>query len=199
MNGKNRHRIENARRLMKRLDRDPLHAEQVRYIALRLFDSLGKLHGMGDRHRECLEAAALLHDIGYSRGSSGHHKHAATLIMKHGIAGFGRRELPIIALTARYHRKGGPRESHGDFNALPRAERDAVAKLSALLQIADGLDRSHGAVVRDLSATARGNEVHLTLYALPPCELELWGMEKKAGLFREVFGKAIVAEVSVVA
>ncbi|RPI97236.1 MAG: HD domain-containing protein, partial [Spirochaetales bacterium] len=146
-------------------------------------------------HRECLEAAALLHDIGYSRGSSGHHKHSATLIMDHGIAGFGRRDLSIIALTARYHRKGGPKASHGDYSALPRAERDAVEKLSALLQIADGLDRSHGAVVRDLSATARGSEVQLTLYALPPCDMELWGMEKKAGLFREVFGKSIVAEV----
>lgn len=180
---------------MKRLDRDPLHAEQVRYMALRLFDSLGKLHGLGDRHRDCLEAAALLHDIGYSRGSSGHHKHSATLIMKHGIAGFGRRELSIIALTARYHRKGGPRASHEGYSALPRADRDAVAKLSALLQIADGLDRGHGAVVRDLSATVRGNEVRLTLFAPPPFDVELWGMEKKAGLFREVFGKGIVAEV----
>mgnify|MGYP005848361267 CR=1 FL=1 len=195
MNGKNRHRIENARRLMKRLDRDPLHAEQVRYVALRLFDSLTKLHGLGDRYRECLEAAALLHDIGYSRGSSGHHKHSATLIMNHGIPGFGRREISLIALIARYHRKGGPRESHGDYIALPRAERAAVAKLSALLQIADGLDRGHGAVVRDLSAVVRGDEVRLTLFAPAPFDVELWGMEKKSGLFREVFGKGIVAEV----
>lgn len=196
MSAMDRHRVENARRLMKLLDRDPLHAEQVRFIALRLFDGLKKLHGLGEEYRDCLEAASLLHDIGYSRGSAGHHKHSALLIVDRGIDGFNRRELRIVAFTARYHRKGGPKKSHADFAALPRADRTVIGKLSAMLQIADGLDRSHRSVIRDLTASINKSSVHLDLIASTPVDVEIGGMAKKSGLFEEVFGKTILTGVS---
>lgn len=179
---------------MKLLDRDPLHAEQVRFLAMRLFDDLKKLHGLGDAERDCLEAAALLHDTGYSRGLTRHHKRSAEIIAERGIDGFDRRELRIIALAARYHRKSGPKSSHADFTAHRRADRAIIEKLSALLRIADGLDRSHGAAVLDLEAAFDAKTVSLALVAATAIEAEISGMEKKSGLFETVFKRKILVE-----
>jgi exopolyphosphatase/guanosine-5'-triphosphate,3'-diphosphate pyrophosphatase len=187
-------RVENARRLMKLLDRDPLHAEQVRFLAVRLFDDLKKLHGLGPAGRDCLEAAALLHDIGYSRGLTRHHKRSAEIIIERGINGFNRRELLTIAFTARYHRKSGPKKSHADFSALPRADRTVIEKISALLRIADGLDRSHGAAVRDIEAAFDRSTVTLFLVAVSSIGAEISGMEKKSALFETVFKRKIKTE-----
>lgn len=195
MGRKDSRRVENARRLMKLLDRDPLHAEQVRFLALRLFDDLQKLHGLGLECRDCLEAAALLHDIGYSRGLTRHHKRSASLIMERGIDGFSPRELGTIAFTARYHRKSGPRKSHTDFTVLSRTDRSVIEKLSSMLRIADGLDRSHDAAVRDLEASFDKTSVTLVLVAGTGIVTEISAMTKKSGLFETVFGRKIIAEI----
>jgi len=189
-----RQRIENARRLMKLLDRDPLHAEQVRFLSLRLFDDLKKLHGLGAVARDCLEAAALLHDTGYSRGLTRHHKRSAEIILERGIAGFDRKELRVIALTARYHRKSGPKHAHPEFAALPRADRALVEKLAALLRIADGLDRSHGAAVRDLEAAHDRSCVTLLVTAASSIGAEIGALEKKSGLFETIYRRKITVE-----
>ena len=48
--------------------------------------------------------------------------------------------MEVLANVARYHRRP-PRRKHTAFAALPRAERRAVEVLSALLRLADSLDR----------------------------------------------------------
>jgi exopolyphosphatase/pppGpp-phosphohydrolase len=189
----NRHRVENARRLMKILDRDPLHAEQVRFLALRLFDELKKIHGLDEAARDCLEASSLLHDIGYSQGLTRHHKRSAALIIERGVEGFDRREVRIIAYIARYHRKSGPKKSHADFSALSRDDRDRVERLSALLRIADGLDQGHDAAVKDLTATFDKSAVSLELVAGTEIKAGINGMLKKSDLFVAVFGREIKA------
>ena len=47
------------------------HALQVTRLALRLFDELQPLHGMGNTERIWLRAAAMLHDVGKARGPEG--------------------------------------------------------------------------------------------------------------------------------
>ena len=51
-----------------------------RALALSLFDQTQALHELGDRDREMLEYAALLHDIGQHVSRKGHHRHAAYLV-----------------------------------------------------------------------------------------------------------------------
>src|SRR5579862_4528420 len=51
----------------------PEHARQVVKLSLALFDGTRSLHGLGARERECLEYAALLHDIGGLISYERHH------------------------------------------------------------------------------------------------------------------------------
>src|SRR4249919_3482005 len=52
------------------------HAQQVARLALSIFDQTRSVHGLGDREREWLEYAALLHDIGNHISYEGHHRHS---------------------------------------------------------------------------------------------------------------------------
>src|SRR5437868_12053186 len=93
--------------LMQALEEEPHHVRHVAALALQLFDELEELHGLSELDRFILEAASLLHDIGWSvaQDGQGHHRQSARLIREHGWKHFQRGTVDIIAQVARYHRK----------------------------------------------------------------------------------------------
>ena len=167
------------------------HSEQVTGLALRLFDELSPLHGLGPLDRELLEYAGLMHDVGWHIGGKGHHKHSAYLIRHGRLKEFADEEIEIMANVARYHRKALPKKKHAEYAALPARARRAVDVLAALLRIADGLDRSHSAVVRDLTCKVRPKKVTVKLKTRADAQLEIWGAARKADLFESVFARPI--------
>jgi len=179
--------IEEAVRLMKQMDDEPSHARQVCRLALQLFDELESLHGLGAEDRAILEAASLLHDIGWSVSSSKHHKHAARLIEEHRWKNASPSQVLQIAAVARYHRKAHPKRTHSIYKQLDSHSQDAVVRLSALLRIADGLDRSHGGRVRQVRAQLAKDHCTLYLRGKGPCSAEIWGAERKRQLWEETF------------
>ncbi len=185
-------RMESVRQLMRQLENEPSHAKQVTRLALQLFDELKLLHGLKDKEREYLEAASLLHDIGWSEGGRSHHKSSMKLILANDLLGWKEEEKLIIANIARYHRKSLPKEKHSKFAALSHQDKEIVKKLAALLRIADGLDRSHGSYVRKVQCQLGADRVQVTLFCNGELVMELYGFEKKRDLFEYAFGLPIV-------
>ena len=111
------------------------HAQQVARLALSIFDQTRSVHGLGDREREWLEYAALLHDVGVHISYDRHHRHSYYLIKNGDLRGFEPQEIEVIALVARYHRQATPKKSHegyGDLNGTLRSDRaGAVGNRSA--------------------------------------------------------------------
>jgi exopolyphosphatase/guanosine-5'-triphosphate,3'-diphosphate pyrophosphatase len=166
--------------LAERCNYLPDHARQIAKLARALFDGTRDTHQLGDREREWLEYAALLHDIGVHISYDRHQKHSYYLI-KHGdLRGFEPEEIEIIALVARYHRQGRPKKSHAGFNELPRAERRTVRLLAAILRLAEGLDRSHAQVVSRLSVRDEPDALVVLLRTAADAELELWAADRHA-------------------
>jgi len=158
----------------------PDHAGQVARLALGLFDATRGRHGMGAREREWLEYGALLHDIGKHISYNAHHKHSQYLIRHGGLRGFDPDEVEIIGLLARYHRQGAPRKSHEGYGGLSRPRRRAVKWLSAMVRLAEGLDRSHGQVVRGLRLRTTPKGVRILLRVKSEAELEQWAADRHA-------------------
>jgi exopolyphosphatase/guanosine-5'-triphosphate,3'-diphosphate pyrophosphatase len=174
------------------------HGQQVARLALRLFDQLKKDLDLDDAAREWLEYAALLHDIGHHIDHKNHQRHTYYLITNGELLGFRREEIEIIAHTARYHRKAPPKDSDEEFRALSSADRETVRALSAILRIADGLDRSHYGVVHDVTVARRGDRLTLQLStAGDDAELEIWEAGRRAELLEKLLGHDI--EIRVVA
>ena len=169
----------------------------MRDLALSLFDQTHALHQLTALEREWLEHAALLHDLGLSVAYARHHHHSHYLIRHGDLKGFTQDEVEVIALVARYHRKAPPDSSHEAFRALDPWKKPVVEKLSALLRVADSLDRTHRALVNRVRVTLRGKKAHLTLGTRSACDLELWSLKKKGRLFEKVFGTKLAARVVV--
>jgi exopolyphosphatase/guanosine-5'-triphosphate,3'-diphosphate pyrophosphatase len=98
----------------------------------------------------------------------------------------------VIANIARYHRGTTPRERHPDYAALGTADRASVNRLSAILRIADALDRSHDSRVMDVTCELIGETVRLVLHSAQACEQELWAVEQKRDLFEQEFACQLV-------
>jgi exopolyphosphatase/guanosine-5'-triphosphate,3'-diphosphate pyrophosphatase len=189
-------RRESVGRLLRRAGADERHALTTVRFALHLFDRTHPLHQLADREREWLEHAARLHDIGWSIGYAGHHRHSAYLITHGGLKGFSADEVSVIAQVARYHRKGRPKATHDAFARLDPWLRPIVEKLSALLRLADALDRTHRQIVTDVEVAVKRRRVVLTLHVSGNPELEVWALQKKSDLFERVFGRRVEAVMS---
>ncbi len=155
------------------------HANHVRFLAGRLFEQLSPLHGYDLAERELLDAAALLHDLGRIVGYNSHHKHSQTLIAYNGLPGFSPREIALIALLARYHRKGTPDVSDYDL-ILDGDDETLLLRLSAILRLAECLERGRNALVDDVVAAWHDDELRLTLITDEYPAVELWQARRNA-------------------
>lgn len=170
------------------------HAEAVLTLACQIFDQTRELHGLGGRARVLLEAGALLHDVGVAVNNDGHHKHSQYLIRSSELVGLSDEERQIVALLARYHRKGPPTRDHEEFMALRRRDRSLLERLAAILRIADALDRQHANAVRGVTVKIEEDTVELRpiLNGDPRTRLtlEAKAVEEKGSLFAQLFGRA---------
>jgi exopolyphosphatase/guanosine-5'-triphosphate,3'-diphosphate pyrophosphatase len=164
------------------------HSLHVTRLALSIFD---QLFPPGDEktanERDLLEAASVLHDVGYFINYTQHHKHSYHLIVHSHLVGFSPREIAIIANVARYHRRAEPKPQHENFATLSRPDQKLVVKLSAILRLADGLDRSHSQRIQEVRCEKRKKQLMLFLISDKDIAIEIWGAKQKAGLFEEFF------------
>lgn len=167
-----------------------IHVAKVRELALEMFDQLQTLHGYGPWERELLGAAATLHDIGVDVNYYDHHRHSAYIILNSTMPGYGHREIALIALLARSHRKGAINIS--DLQAvLQPDDEQRVARLAALLRIAEYLERSKSQVVASVQCVINGG-VEILCQTVGDATVEIWDANRRAGLFRKAYGVDVV-------
>jgi exopolyphosphatase/guanosine-5'-triphosphate,3'-diphosphate pyrophosphatase len=165
------------------------HCRKVAAISQSLFDQLTDLHGYGPWERELLGYAATLHDIGVSVGYYDHHKHSEYLVHNATLLGFSHREVAILGALVRNHRKGladlAPLEA-----VLTPDDGPRIARLSALLRIAEYLERSKSQVVREVRAEI-GEAVRIHVRADGEADVEIWEANRRSGLFKKAFEREI--------
>lgn len=167
------------------------HVNHVRFLARRLFYQLRDLHGYGSAELQLLDAAAMLHDIGTVIGYERHHKHSQTLIEYNGLPGFSQREIALVGLLTRYHRKGKPR-TRGYKALMQPGDKKLLVRLAALLRLAEFLERGRNAVIDDVMATWNDDTLHLMLVADAYPAVEMWDAERQAvPLMQTAFGRNI--------
>ena len=170
------------------------HAQQVIRLALALFDQSRAVHGLTDREREWLEYAALLHDVGGLISYARHHRHSYYLIKNGDLRGFHPDEIEVIALVARYHRRGTPKRSHDEYASLSSSLRKTVRTLSSILRVAESLDRSHAQAITGLELRDRGQDMLLLVHTATDAELEIWATNRHLQPFEKLLGKPVRLE-----
>ncbi len=184
-------RMEWVRRFARKSHWNEAHCEHVATLAGQIFDCLQEKFDLPQSGREILQAAALLHDIGYLIGHAKHHKHAYHLIMHADLPAFSAREVELIANVARYHRRAFPKKSHENFARLQKSDRRLVRNLSGILRVADGLDRAHAQSVTAVACDVKKNRISMRVEAEAPPQVELWDANRKASLLAKVFDRKL--------
>jgi exopolyphosphatase/guanosine-5'-triphosphate,3'-diphosphate pyrophosphatase len=196
-------RLRSILQLARACNYDEEHANHISRLSLKLFDELRRLgcHPYGPVERELLHYAAIVHDIGCFLSHSNHQRHAYYLVRNSDLLGFTDTELAVVANTAYYHRKSLPRKRHANMQSLNRQSRQLVSVLASVLRIAEGLDRSHLALVRDvhLERSKKPNRFVLTIESDSDCQLERWGVEAGRDLFERLFGLPLEMKVDMTA
>ena len=163
--GKQIHAIATRRMKLwgKVLDPDFAHSERVARLALELHDGLAArglltaksanasatANGNEADARASLYAAALLHDVGKSKGNKGHHKESLDLIKKQGTPlGWKSENMTRAAVIARFHCGALPTRGHKALRDFMLDEQKTIIRLSAILRLANALDSSHDGHVR---------------------------------------------------
>lgn len=170
-------------------DNHPLH---VTKLSLEIFDALASRFDLGGKERQILEAAAILHDVGYMVRYSDHHKHTYHLVRHCDLFGFTPREQEIIALIGRYHRKALPRKKHDSYSNLAPQDRLLVKRLGGIVRLADGLDRRRSSLVTSLDCSLSKSRFTVGLNGACDVSVELFGGKKNGDLFEAAFGRELV-------
>ena len=171
---------------------DEEHAGQVAKLALEMFAAVEATFGFGDKERQLLEAAALLHDVGYFISYSGHHKHTYHLVRHADLFGFTPRERELIAQIGRYHRKTLPKKKHESFARLASGDKLLVERLGGILRLADGLDRRRNSLVTGLDCSLSPAAFLIRVTAAGDVSVELFGAKAKGDLFERAFDRKVL-------
>ncbi|MEW6366333.1 MAG: Ppx/GppA phosphatase family protein [Acidobacteriota bacterium] len=167
---------------------DEGHARRVARNALFLLDRLAPQLHLDRKPAPLLETASILHDVGFHVNGRQHHKHSYYLIKHSNLPGLSTSERLIVANIARYHRKAAPNASHGNLRGLRRQDRDTIRKLSAIIRIADALDRDHAGTVTPAAVSIEDGTIVIRVKARGEISLEQWAIRRKQDLFEEAFG-----------
>jgi exopolyphosphatase/guanosine-5'-triphosphate,3'-diphosphate pyrophosphatase len=178
--------------LAHRYQRDLSHPRHVARLSLEILDGLEEagLTEATAEDRELLWAAGMLHDIGTAVDYDDHHKHSRYLILNARLPGFTPRELYLIALIARYHRKGDPDAS--ELGKLARKDDDQrLAILSGTIRLAEQLERSRDQSVRSVSVESHDGEVRIEPDAPAEASVAIWSARRNADLLERALDRSV--------
>ncbi len=125
--------------LAERFGVDRAQAERVRDFALAGFEQVAEAHALGRAHRDLLDWACRLHEIGLGIAHSHYQHHSAYVVEHSDMAGFSRQEQELMAFLLRHQRRRIPADALDD---LPERLHEAARVLLALIRLSVALCRT---------------------------------------------------------
>ena len=162
-------------------------SEILENFTMTIFDSMKKVHGLGKRERLYLRLAAILHDCGKYISMVNIGETSFQIVMATEIIGLSQQEREIVANVVRFNHSKfvyNAQEASLDWN---RESFLMVAKLTAILRLANSLDRSHKQKLKGLKAVLKENQLVLTVDTQEDITLEKGFFEANGDFFKEVF------------
>lgn len=177
-----------ALNLSKRYLGNKKRSETLENIALAIFDSMKKIHGLGKRERLLLSLATILHDCGKYISLSNLGECSYNIILYTEIIGVSHIEREMVANVVKFnHLKFGYYDIVAQSSKLDKQNYLTIAKLTAILKLANGLDRSHKQKFKDIKIALKDHDLVITVNTNEDITLEKGMLESRADFFEEVF------------
>ena len=165
------------------------HVQNLEMTALAMFDATKKMHGMKERERLLLQMAVMLHDVGKYISLNNVADSSYNIIMSNEIIGLSHIEREMVALIAKYNTVTLPSydELVMESSLECREQYLTVSELTAIVRLANALDRSHLQKIQAIRATLKERELQLSLTVNRDFTLEQGLCQEKLDFFNEVF------------
>ncbi|MDE6951491.1 MAG: HD domain-containing protein [Lachnospiraceae bacterium] len=180
--------LSGAENISKRYMGSKKRSETLERIALTIFDSMKRIHGLGRRERLLLQLSARLHDCGKYISMVNLGKCSYNIIMSTEIIGLSHKEREIVANVVKYNHE--PFVYYNAAEGESALDEDAylvVAKLTAILRVANGLDRSHKQKFKDIKTVVKDERLVIQVETAADITLERGLFTKRADFFEEVY------------
>ena len=164
-----------ARNMAKRYKCHAGHNQMLEQYALSIFDTARKFHGMGARERLLLQIAVTLHGCG--KVISIRNEIIANAV-RYNIRDF---DYDTIQLETQIGEDGSGNLNRSAITIL-------IAKLTAILRLANSMDKTHKSKLADCRMAIREGELVITTGYTGDLALERASFEQKADFFEEIFG-----------
>lgn len=177
-----------AKNIGKRYAVNRPHVQNLEMTALAMFDATKKMHGMKERERLLLRMAVMLHDVGKYISLNNVADSSYNIIMSNEIIGLSHIEREMVALIAKYNTAVLPSYDELVMESSLSAEQYlTVSELTAIVRLANALDRSHLQKIQSIRAALKERELHLSLTVDRDFTLEQGLCQDKLDFFNEVF------------
>lgn len=177
-----------ARDINRRYHSGERSTKEREEIALTLFDHMKKVHGLNKRDRLLLQLAAILNECGRYISLTNVGESSYNIVMATEMIGLSHLEREIVANIVKYSTEDFEYyETVGRVTTLDRESFLKIAKLTAIIRLADGLDISHREKCNSVKAVLKEDAIVITVESNADMTLELGMFAKNAELFEEVY------------
>ena len=177
-----------AANMAQRYGADTAHSTFVTRVALQLFDALQPIHRLDRHDRLLLEIACKIEDIGNFINPQGHYRHSQYILEANPLIGLSADDNRTIAEVARYHSSESPDVAQAHYRHMDDDIQMPVAKLAAILRVADSLDDSRLQKISRVELRLQDERLLITAHANDDLVLEKWAFQRKNQLFTDVYG-----------
>lgn len=183
-----------SKNIAKRYSSSKSHIQGTMNLCLNIFDSMKKVHGMGNRERLLIQIAALLHDCGKYISMGNVSECSYQIIMSTEIIGLSSLERKMIAYAVRYNTTAFVYYDEIQMlgAGIDRESYIKIAKMTAILRLANAMDRSHCQKVKGIKTVLKDRELQMVMDSSQDISLELGLLQDKVAFFEEVFGIRLV-------
>ena len=183
-----------SKNIAKRYSSSKSHIQGTMNLCLNIFDSMKKVHGMGKRERLLIQIAALLHDCGKYISMGNVSECSYQIIMSTEIIGLSSLERKMIAYAVRYNTTAFVYYDEIQMlgAGIDRESYIKIAKMTAILRLANAMDRSHCQKVKGIKTVLKDRELQMVMDSSQDISLELGLLQDKVAFFEEVFGIRLV-------
>ncbi len=176
-----------AYNISKRYKCNRKHIERTSYFALKIFDAMKKKYGFGKMERLQLQIAAILHECGNFINLHDGARNSYHIVANTEILGLSHKERMEVANIIKYNILFLP--SRDQISAeLDDCDYIVIAKLAAILRIANVLDKSHTQKIEDIDVTIRDEKLVIVAKGYEDISLEAGLFEPRADFFEKVYG-----------
>ncbi len=179
--------VASAQNLNKRYHCNRAHTDKVMEFALKLFDSFKKIHELGKKERLLLQISAILHECGNYINLHDGAQNSYFIVANSEIIGLTHKERMEVANIIKYNLYYLPSQTEIS-KTLEGADFIVIAKLAAILRIANVLDKSHTQKIDDISVTVTDDKMLIYVSTYEDISLESGLFEARADFFEQVYG-----------